>query len=214
MRSLLSAVCIMFATASCSACNKPEQVVVSAPPPVVVPSTVVVSNENLSVMLPNNNWMPLPVEGAFKVWRNAALKNLVLLSKEPTEFTNDQFALYLLRSVKDNGGTVVSTKQSKINGSNFLVLETLKSVSVDAGLVQQRAFIDGDNSPIELINPVSSLNRNPMWLATGVSMESSIRVFMWLTVDKGYGYIFSCGGPSDVNQTDLCTGISTTVKIN
>lgn len=47
------------------------------------------------------------------------------------------------------------------------------------------------------------------------SSKNGMRVWMWVTLIKGQGYGFSCGGAaSDDSQHDLCFGVADTLKIN
>jgi hypothetical protein len=46
------------------------------------------------------------------------------------------------------------------------------------------------------------------------SSKDGIRVWAWVTTKDGRGFGFTCGGPEDVNQHDLCFGVANTFKIN
>jgi hypothetical protein len=44
--------------------------------------------------------------------------------------------------------------------------------------------------------------------------KNNVQFFMWVTLDNGFGYGFSCGGPVELAPHDLCFGVANTVKIN
>jgi len=44
--------------------------------------------------------------------------------------------------------------------------------------------------------------------------KNNVQVFMWVTLESGFGYGFSCGGPVELAPHDLCFSIANTVKIN
>lgn len=137
MKSLIIGVWLMaLGIVSCSSCAKQDVVVADAAPPVptVVPTpnppvatTVDAAYQNLSVVLPGTDWKPLEAEGPMMAYISNANKLIVLLEKEETTNTLQQYLLMAIRGIKDSGGTFISLQQVVLNGHNFALLESSKN---------------------------------------------------------------------------------------
>jgi hypothetical protein len=44
--------------------------------------------------------------------------------------------------------------------------------------------------------------------------KNNVQFFMWVSLENGFGYDVSCGGPVELTPHDLCFSIANTVKIN
>lgn len=172
---------------SCSSCatkSPPAPEPAPTPTVVVVPdagpdvappvtTTVKVDGEGWEVTLPDNGW---EVQSACKpdgacltLMANDDRMNLMLMLRKANDSTMEEFTLKQVRSAKDSGAIIKSTKQVSLNGHNFVLLEATK-----------------DNA----------------------------KVYVWITLSKGIGYEFSCGGPNDDGRQDkLCPGVSSSLKI-
>lgn len=140
MKNLFIAALLAFGLVSCSSCAKKNTVPVvdvpdspsanpSVPDPPVPPppATLTATNGNLEVTLPGADWKVLEVSNEmYRAFINENVKSLVLLARESSTSTYPQYILNAIRSVKDAGGTVVSSKQVTVNGHNFVLVESNK----------------------------------------------------------------------------------------
>lgn len=121
---------------SCSACAKKDQTPDAAPPvptastPDASPppvTTVTITTGHATLTLPSTDWKKLETDGTVYGYINMTLKNAVVLGQEEFTGSRDAYILQALRSVKDSGGTVNSTKQVTLNGHNFALFEVTKN---------------------------------------------------------------------------------------
>lgn len=123
---------------SCSSCSRPKQTPLPSPNPSVNPTSppveevdasdsrrpFTINYSKLEVSLPNSDWRMARPDTSGYVYLNSDLMNVVVLTREKTTESSDQYILTTLRSIKDAGNLIVSTKQVVIRGRNYSLIES------------------------------------------------------------------------------------------
>lgn len=138
MKQFVLAAILALGLVSCSSCTKPNDVpittptaTVSVPTPTATPvdTNVTLSKDNFKITVPNANWVALPpTPDQIVGYLNKDKQNLVVLVKEPFSGSYENYILEAIRSVKNDGGTVVSTKQVSISNQNFVLVEATQDM--------------------------------------------------------------------------------------
>lgn len=89
-------------------------------------SSLTVGNDNWSFVLPSSDWEPQRNGVDPAVFLNEKEHNLVVFLKEEFPGTTQDYALFAVRGMKEAGATLVSSSQVKINGINFVLIESTK----------------------------------------------------------------------------------------
>jgi hypothetical protein len=185
MKKLFAFLLLAAGLVSCSSCVKKDQPPVDASVPAPTPSVDAAA--------------PAPVTATFSV------DNLSITMPGPGWVPQ-----------------VLDPHMFKVGGAMPLLNEALQNASI---LAKEETVASYDEYIIANVRAVKTAGANvhstKQVVVNGhkfVLIESSrdnLHVWTWVTLEKGFGYNFSCGGPvGKTNQQDLCLGISNTLKIN
>lgn len=185
MKKLLLIIAVALGILSCSSCSKEVQ------------PTSPCNGEECSIPAPKPSVsVPPPVDGTVKI--QDADWSFVLPSAgwDKVSFPEDGVQIVLRNEKKRN--LIIFVKE-KFDGSPdqyaLFAIRGLKDSGGTLGAVKQ-----------------VTINDNKFVLVES-SKGSSVKIWMWITSKSGNGYAFSCGGPVDELQEDLCNKIAESVKI-
>lgn len=93
------------------------------------------------------------------------------------------------------------------------VKEPFKGNMMEYSIISLRDIKDAGAQLIAFKNV--EINKQKFFMLETISASGHSKIWMWLTFDKGFGYMFSCGGPlADAErQTSLCEEIINSFKL-